>query len=91
MDKATAAKAERIEEDLEDVFHNCTRSPYNACVTSSLLILVAATEIARSGTSTWSATRRASSASAGRPRSGATSGASDTNKRVIFDHVELQG
>ena len=34
VDKATAAKAERIEEDLEDVFHNCTRSPYKACVTS---------------------------------------------------------
>ena len=27
VDKATAAKAESIEEDLEDVFHNCTRSP----------------------------------------------------------------
>ena len=36
MDKATAAKAERIEEDLEDVFHNCTRSPCVGCVTSSV-------------------------------------------------------
>ena len=34
VDKATAAKAERIEEDLEDVFHNCSRSPNKACVTS---------------------------------------------------------
>ena len=59
------------DEDLEDVFHNCTRW---LLVDSSNLLLRAGTQTARRGTSTWCAKRRASCASAGRPHSGMTSG-----------------
>ena len=64
------AGIEGIDEDLEDVFHNCTRW---LPVDSSILLLRAGTRTARRGTSTWCATRIVSSVSAGRRPSGTKS------------------
>ena len=82
MAEGEASKAGVLDEDLEDVFHNCTR-----CLLSLVdpsILLLAVTRTVRRGTSTWCATWRASSASAGRRPSGTKS------ERQILDRGNFQ-
>ena len=82
MAEGEASKVGVIDEDLEDVFHNCTR-----CLLSLVdppFCLLAGTRTARRGTSTWCATWLAGSASAGRRPSGTKS------ERQILDRGNFQ-
>ena len=83
MAEGEASKAGVLDEDLEDVFHNCTRC-LQSLVDPFILLLLAGTRTARRGTSTWCATWRASSASAGRRPSGTKS------ERQILDRGNFQ-